>query len=187
LKNAEKDISVKTLSKPLTIWLTGLSGAGKSTLSKALAAKLSELGIKTVILDGDNIRQRLNKDLGFSDSDKSENIRRVAEVAKLMNSAGLNVITAFISPFKKDRRHAREVIGPDKFIEIYVNADIELCRQRDPKGLYRQAAKGEISNFTGIDSPYEIPESPEIEIDAKKCNEKESIKKIINYLSKTIL
>jgi adenylylsulfate kinase len=182
LKNINKELKNKILSKPLTILLTGLSGAGKSTIAEALSAKLSELGIKNTVLDGDNIRQGLNKDLSFSDSDKSENIRRVAEVAKLMNSTGLTVITAFISPFKKDRRLAREVIGRDRFIEIYVNTDIEVCRRRDPKGLYKQAENGEISNFTGIDSPYESPEKPDIKIDTRNCREKDSISKIIQYL-----
>ncbi|MDD5598014.1 MAG: sulfate adenylyltransferase subunit CysN, partial [Victivallaceae bacterium] len=138
--------------KPVTVWLTGLSGAGKSTLAKTLELELTGRGIKAFILDGDNVRHGLNRDLGFSEADRTENIRRVAEVAKLMNSAGLLVIAAFISPFRKDRRRAKQIIGADNFIEVYVKADMETCRRRDPKGLYGKAAAGKISGFTGIDS-----------------------------------
>ena len=169
--------------KPVTVWLTGLSGSGKSTLAKALELELTNRGIKAFVLDGDNIRHGLNRDLGFSESDRTENIRRVAEVAKLMNSAGLLVITAFISPFGKDRKHAKELIGSDKFIEVHVKAGLETCRRRDSKGLYKKAEKGEISSFTGIDSPYEMPVSPDIEIDTEKKTVEESVEHIVEHLS----
>lgn len=148
----------------VTIWMTGLSGSGKSTIARMLEHLLISDGIASFILDGDNIRQGLNKDLGFSNEDRTENIRRISEVAKLMNDAGLIVITAFISPFSKDREEARKVIGLDKFIEVFIDADINTCRMRDPKGLYKKADKGEIKEFTGIDSPYESPEHPDIRI-----------------------
>lgn len=147
------------------IWFTGLSGAGKSTHANALEIELHGRGFHTYLLDGDNVRLGLNRDLGFSDADRGENIRRIAEVAKLMMDAGLVVITAFISPFRKEREMARELIGVENFIEVYVSTSLEVCEHRDVKGLYRQARQGLISNMTGVDSPYEAPEQPEIEID----------------------
>ena len=168
--------------KPATVWLTGLSGAGKSTIARNLEVALTGRGIKAFILDGDNIRHGLNKDLGFLHADRSENIRRVSEVAKLMNSAGLLVITAFISPYRKDREDARTVIGADKFVEVYVNASIEMCIKRDPKGLYEKAVAGKISNFTGIDSPYEAPLFHQIEINTEESTVQEAVDKIMNYL-----
>lgn len=150
--------------KPLTIWFTGLSGSGKSTLANALEKRLFSLGKHTMLLDGDNIRLGLNKNLGFKESDRIENIRRIAEVTKLMNDAGLIVITSFISPYIRDRENAREIIG-DSFVEVYVNTPLEECERRDVKGLYKKARAGKIPNFTGISSPYEPPENPEITID----------------------
>jgi bifunctional enzyme CysN/CysC len=147
-----------------TIWFTGLSGSGKSTLANALEKKLAEEGKHTMLLDGDNIRMGLNQNLGFSDADRVENIRRIAEVSKLMNDAGLIVLTAFISPFTLDRRHARKIIG-DSFIEVFVNTPLEECMRRDVKGLYAAAKAGRIQHFTGISSPYEAPEHPEITLD----------------------
>lgn len=143
------------------IWLTGLSGSGKSTLANALERALHQAGKHTYILDGDNIRCGLNKDLGFSDVDRAENIRRIAEVANLMADAGLIVITAFISPFKREREMARNLIGTAHFLEVYVSTPLEICEQRDPKGLYQKARRGELENMTGITSPYEPPEHPE--------------------------
>ena len=168
--------------KPATVWLTGLSGAGKSTIARNLEVALTGRGVKAFILDGDNIRHGLNKDLGFLHADRSENIRRVSEVAKLMNSAGLLVITAFISPYRKDREDARTVIGSDKFVEVYVNAGIEVCIKRDPKGLYKKAVAGKISNFTGIDSPYEAPLFHQIEINTEENTVQEAVDKIMDYL-----
>lgn len=146
------------------IWFTGLSGSGKSTLANALELELHEQGKHTYLLDGDNIRQGLNKDLGFTEADRVENIRRIAEVAKLMMDAGLIVLTAFISPFKREREMARELIGKENFIEVFVNTPINICEERDPKGLYKKARDGKLPNFSGISSPYEPPEHPDIEI-----------------------
>lgn len=147
---------------PRTFWLTGLSGSGKSSIAKALEKRLVEQGKLAFILDGDNVRHGLNRDLGFSNEDRKENIRRIAEVAKLMNDAGLIVITAFISPFIEDRNEARNIIGNDNFTEVFVDTPLEICAKRDPKGLYKKAINGEISNFTGIDAPYEEPQNPEL-------------------------
>lgn len=151
--------------EPCTIWLTGLSGSGKSTIAKLLEKRLVELGKTAIILDGDNVRHGLNKDLGFSADDRSENIRRIAEVAKLMNDSGVIVITAFISPYRLDRENARNIIGNEQFVETFVDTPLETCEQRDPKGLYQKARAGEIHQFTGISAPYEAPESPEVTID----------------------
>lgn len=157
--------SEKMGQTPVTIWFTGLSGAGKSTLANAIEKRLSLRGRHTMLLDGDNIRMGINRNLGFEEKDRIENIRRVAEVAKLMNDAGLIVITSFISPYRSDRRSAREIIGDGCFIEVYVSTTLEECERRDVKGLYKKARSGMIPNFTGISSPYEVPESPEIIID----------------------
>ena len=140
------------------IWFTGLSGSGKSTLANALESSLHRLGMRTYVLDGDNIRRGLNKDLGFSEADRAENIRRISEVARLMMDAGMVVMVAFISPFKRERELARELIGPEHFFEVYVNTPLELCEQRDVKGLYQLARAGKMLNMTGINSPYEAPD-----------------------------
>jgi len=151
--------------KPCIVWFTGLSGSGKSTLANALEAKLVEMGHHTYLLDGDNIRHGLSKDLGFTDADRIENIRRIGEAAKLFVDAGLIVITAFISPFKSDRQMARNLVEQDEFVEVHLDAPLAVCEGRDPKGLYKRARAGQIKHFTGIDSPYEAPESPEVVID----------------------
>jgi len=150
--------------KPSCLWFTGLSGSGKSTLANALEKKLFEMGKRTYILDGDNLRLGLNSDLGFTDSDRVENIRRVTEVAKLMVDAGLIVLVTFISPFDRDRKIARSKFEDGEFIEIYLNTPLEECERRDPKGLYKKARAGMLKNFTGIDSPYEPPSNPDITI-----------------------
>lgn len=150
--------------KPFTLWFTGLSGSGKSTLANELEKRLVSIGKHTMLLDGDNVRHGLNKNLGFKETDRVENIRRISEVSKLMNDAGLIVLTSFISPYEKDRQNAKEIIG-DNLIEIYVSTPLEECERRDVKGLYKKARKGEIPNFTGISSPYEVPKNPEIVID----------------------
>jgi bifunctional enzyme CysN/CysC len=170
--------------KGAVVWFTGLSGSGKSTLSHALERELFNLGIQTYILDGDNVRHGLNSNLGFSPEDRVENIRRVAEVAKLMGEAGVVVITAFISPYQADRRKARSVAveaGVD-FYEIFVNADLAVCEERDPKGLYKKARSGEIAEFTGISAPYEAPESPEVMVDTGIQNVSTSIAHILDFL-----
>jgi adenylyl-sulfate kinase len=151
--------------QPVTVWLTGLSGSGKSTLASALEKALVEAGRACCVLDGDNVRLGLNRDLGFGRDDRRENIRRIAEVARLMNDAGLVVITAFISPYHADRTMARDIIGRERFLEIHVDAPLEVCERRDPKGLYRMARRGEIRDFTGISAPYEMPEAPAATVD----------------------
>lgn len=148
-----------------TVWFTGLSGAGKSTLAFALERQLINIGRVCYVLDGDNVRHGLNRDLGFSAEHRTENIRRIAEVAKLMNDAGLIVISAFISPCREDREIARQIIGADRFIEVHVATPIATCEQRDTKGFYQRARAGEIKNFTGISAPYELPENPAVSID----------------------
>jgi bifunctional enzyme CysN/CysC len=144
------------------LWFTGLSGSGKSTLANALDVELHQRGVKTVLLDGDNVRQGLCGDLGFSAEDRHENLRRVAEVAKLMADAGLVVLTAFVSPFRSDRDRARQIVGAERFAEIYVDCPLEVCAQRDVKGLYAKAQAGLIPDFTGVNSPYEAPLAPEL-------------------------
>ncbi len=144
--------------------MTGLSGSGKSTIANIVERKLHALGVRTYLLDGDNVRHGLNKDLGFTAADRVENIRRTGEVARLMVDAGLIVITAFISPFRSERRLARSMVADREFVEIFVDAPLEVVERRDPKGLYKKARRGELKNFTGIDSPYEVPETPELHI-----------------------
>jgi bifunctional enzyme CysN/CysC len=151
--------------KPCLLWYTGLSGAGKSTIANLVDKKLYARRRHTYLLDGDNVRHGLNKDLGFTAADRVENIRRIAEVAKLMVDAGLIVSSAFISPFQSERRMARALFGPDEFLEIFVDTPLPVAEERDPKGLYKKARRGELKNFTGIDSPYEAPENPDLRID----------------------
>ncbi len=165
-----------------TLWFTGLSGSGKSTLANAVEQALYASGRFTMMLDGDNVRMGLNKNLGFGDEDRIENIRRIAEVSKLMNDAGLVVLTSFISPFVADRRNAREVIGEDSFIEIYVSTPLEECERRDVKGLYKRARSGQIPSFTGISSPYEPPVKPEITVDTSAESLEDSVRRILDYL-----
>ena len=171
---------------PKTIWLTGLSGSGKSTLANELEKRLVALGKHTMLLDGDNVRMGLNKNLGFKEADRIENIRRIAEVAKLMNDAGLIVITSFISPYVRDRRNAREIIGDDSFIEVYVSTPVEECEKRDVKGLYKKARTGEIPNFTGISSPYEAPEHPEVTIDTTGKGLEDSVDYVMAQLEEKL-
>jgi adenylylsulfate kinase len=168
--------------KSVVLWFTGLSGAGKSTLSVEVEKKLHQRGVRTYILDGDNIRHGLNKDLGFSAEDRKENIRRIGEVAKLMVDAGIVTLTAFISPYREDREMVRQLLGEKEFIEIYVKCSLEECERRDPKGLYKKARAGEIKGFTGIDDPYEEPENPELVVETDKQTLEESVKQVITYL-----
>ena len=178
--------SQQKMQEPKTIWMTGLSGAGKSTLLNEVEKRLFAQGKHTMLLDGDNVRMGLNKNLGFKEQDRIENIRRVAEVAKLMNDAGLIVLTSFISPFDADRQSARKIIGEEDFIEIYVSTPLEECEKRDVKGLYKKARSGEIPNFSGISSPYEAPTDPEIEIDTTGKSIDEAVDYIMQQLSKYI-
>lgn len=168
--------------EPTTIWLTGLSGAGKSTIAFELEKRIFAGGHLAYVLDGDNIRHGLSKDLGFSPEDRKENIRRIAEVAKLFNDAGLLVITAFISPYREDRAMAREIIGADRFIETYVCADVQICEKRDPKGLYKKVRSGNINEFTGVTAPYEPPLAADLEIDTTRLSVHESVEKVIRKL-----
>ena len=168
--------------RPRCIWLTGLSGAGKSTLANALEEGLHANGCFTYVLDGDSLRQGLNRDLGFSSADRHENIRRVAEVARLMVDAGLIVIVAFISPFHAERDFARTLFEPGEFIEVFVDASLAVCEQRDTKGLYAMARKGELKEFTGIDSPYEVPQSPEVHLDTNRHTLFECVARIRQFL-----
>ena len=166
----------------IIIWFTGLSGSGKSTLAHVLEEKLFKKRCGTYVLDGDNVRHGLNSNLDFSDNDRKENIRRIGEVSKLMLEAGIIVMTAFISPFREDRSQVRKLMPKGDFIEIYCKASLEVCEGRDVKGLYKRARAGEIKNYTGIDSPYEIPKNPELIIDTDKESLEESVSKIFSFL-----
>lgn len=168
--------------KPVVLWFTGLSGAGKSTVAGALEAQLVELGYHTYLLDGDNVRHGLCGDLGFSAQDRRENIRRIGELAKLMADAGLIVLSAFISPHRAERQMVRELLPDGEFIEVFVNAPLAVCEQRDPKGLYKKARAGEITNFTGIDSEYEAPQNPEIDLPAGDQNIEQLVELCLNVL-----
>ncbi|WP_233520611.1 adenylyl-sulfate kinase [Flocculibacter collagenilyticus] len=168
--------------KPAVLWFTGLSGSGKSTLANAVERKLNELNLHSYLLDGDNIRHGLCEDLSFSDHDRQENIRRIAHVSHLFVDAGLFVLTAFISPFKQDREQARKLLAENEFIEIFVDTPIEVCEQRDPKGLYQKARAGEIKDFTGISSPYESPTNPELVLKTAEYSIEELVGQTINYL-----
>ena len=170
--------------KPCIVWFTGLSGSGKSTIANAVELELFKRGRKTYLLDGDNVRHGLNKDLGFSEQDRIENIRRIGEVAKLFVDSGLIVLTAFISPFKSDRQIARSLVKYDEFIEVFIDTPLEVCEQRDPKGLYKKARDGAIKNFTGISSPYEAPVEPQIHIKTDEHSIEECVDIVINYLIK---
>ena len=165
-----------------TVWMTGLSGSGKSTLAVALEKALSERGVRAFVLDGDNIRHGLNKDLGFSPDDRNENIRRIGEVAKLFTEAGVVNVTAFISPYRADRDTVRGLMGEGDFIEVFVDCPVDVCEQRDTKGLYKKARAGQIPEFTGISAPYEAPLSPEITVDTARESEPESLAKLVAYL-----
>lgn len=176
------DRQARHAHKSAILWFTGLSGSGKSTLSVALEKALFERGIHTYRLDGDNVRHGLNNNLGFSPEDRQENIRRIAEVSKLMVDAGLITLTAFISPYRADRDRARQIVKDGEFIEIYTKASVEACEARDPKGLYQKARTGEIPEFTGISAPYEAPDHPEIVIDTEQTSIERSVQYIINFL-----
>ena len=166
----------------VTIWLTGLSGSGKSTIAVSAERELTNRGRLAFVLDGDNIRHGLNAKLGFSPEDRAENIRRIGEVSKLFTEAGMIVFTSFISPYRSDRDAVRALMGPGDFVEIYLDASLETCEQRDVKGLYKKARAGEIPEFTGISAPYEAPESPELVLDTNRQSIEESVGKLVEYL-----
>ena len=176
----KKDRVKLTRQKPCILWFTGLSGSGKSTIANALEEKLYQNGNFTYLLDGDNIRHGLNKDLGFDEDSREENIRRIGEVAKLFVDAGLIVLSAFISPFEKDRKMIKNLVEDGEFIEIFVDTPLEVCEQRDPKNLYKKAREGKIKNFTGISSPYEKPKNPNIILSEESIEK--NVLKILNYL-----
>ncbi|WP_228348873.1 adenylyl-sulfate kinase [Flagellatimonas centrodinii] len=168
--------------KPCVIWLTGLSGSGKSTVANALEGELFRAGYHSYLLDGDNVRFGLNKDLGFSDADRVENIRRIGEVAKLFADAGLIVITAFISPFRADRNMVRHLLPAGEFFEVHVHAPLDVCEGRDPKGLYKKARAGEIKHFTGIDSPYEAPDSADLTLNTGELSVQDAVNQLLAFL-----
>jgi adenylylsulfate kinase len=174
----EKSLNQKTR----LIWFTGLSGSGKSTLAVQLEAQLFERGFKTYLLDGDNIRSGLNKDLSFSEDGRVENIRRIGEVSKLMLDSGIIILSAFISPFNADREQVKNIVGADQYIEIFVDTPIEICEQRDVKGLYKKARAGEIRNFTGIDSPYERPQKSDVVIPTDRMSVNDSLDLLLNFV-----
>ncbi len=188
-----QDLSIKQSDRsqikkhrPICIWFTGLSGAGKTTIASFLEQKLLEQGIHTYLLDGDNVRHGLNKDLGFSEADRTENIRRVAEVARLMYDAGLVVITSFISPFASDRQIARSLFDNGTFVEVFVDTSLQICESRDPKGLYMKARKGQLKGLTGIDSPYQRPFAPEIIINSENMSIEVASNFVLSYVQRSI-
>lgn len=174
--------SVNKNQKPCLLWFTGLSGSGKSTVANAMDVALHNRGYHTFLLDGDNVRHGLCRDLGFSDEDRVENIRRIGEVSKLFADAGLIVLSAFISPFASDRRLVRQLFPAGEFIEVFMDTPLETCEERDPKGLYKKARSGELKHFTGIDSPYEVPVHPEVRLDTSTMSVEACIDRLIGYL-----
>ena len=168
------------------IWFTGLSGSGKSTIANALEVELYKNGVNTYLLDGDNIRRRINKNLTFSPEDRKENIRRISEISNLFIDAGIVVLSAFISPYHKDREYVKEIVGEDNIINVYINTSLEECERRDVKGLYKKARMGEIKNFTGINAPYEEPINPDVEVKTDKISIEESVKKIMIVVNKKL-
>ncbi|PLV34284.1 putative adenylyl-sulfate kinase [Bacillus subtilis subsp. subtilis] len=182
----KEEYQQKNKHKSSILWLTGLSGSGKSTIANAAARELFEQGYQVIVLDGDNIRHGLNKDLGFSDEDRKENIRRIGEVAKLFVQQGTIVITAFISPFREDRQQVRELVEAGEFNEVYIKCGLDICEQRDPKGLYKKARNGEIPFFTGIDSPYEEPEAPELVLDSGQHDREACKNQLIEFVKQKL-
>jgi|TARA_B110001450_G_scaffold245225_1_gene258069 adenylylsulfate kinase len=172
--------------KAYLLWFTGLSGSGKSTLANLVEIALHQQGLSTYILDGDNIRQGINNDLSFAPEDRTENIRRIAEISNLMLDAGVITLAAFVSPYIKDRQEVQQIVGTDNFIEIFVNTSLEECERRDVKGLYKKARSGEIKNMTGISAPYEEPTNPDLEVITDGHSIKESVEIIINFINKKL-
>jgi bifunctional enzyme CysN/CysC len=168
--------------RPAVVWFTGLSGAGKSTVANAFELRLHGLRVHTYLIDGDNVRHGLNRDLGFTPANRVENVRRVAEVARLMVDAGLIVLVALISPFRAERRQARELVGDGRFCEVFMDTPLDVAEARDRKGLYAKARSGQLTNFTGIDSPYEVPEHPEVRIDTTTTSPAEAVEKLLGQL-----
>ncbi|HWI41351.1 MAG TPA: adenylyl-sulfate kinase [Verrucomicrobiae bacterium] len=184
---AKGDYRARNGHGSLILWFTGLSASGKSTISTGVHEALFRRGWHTYVLDGDNIRHGLNSDLGFSDADRRENIRRIGEVAKLMVDAGVVVLAAFISPFREDRDRVRRLVEEGEFVEVYVKCDIDTCESRDPKGLYAKARRGEIPHFTGISSPYEEPLDPEIVLDTARLDREQAVQEVLDYLDRMMV
>lgn len=184
LQRSDKEALLK--QKSCVLWMTGLSGSGKSTIAKGLERKLHEAGYLSYVLDGDNVRAGINANLGFSEEDRMENIRRVSEVSKLFVQAGVITINSFVSPTKDVRQLAKDIIGEEDFLEVYINAPFEVCAQRDVKGLYKKALAGEIKNFTGLDAPFEAPENPAIEIKTAEMSIEDSVEAIFQQLIQRI-
>lgn len=180
---AKLDRNIGNKHKSFLVWFTGLSGSGKSTIANLVEQQLHNKGIKTYTLDGDNIRKGINSDLSFTPEDRTENIRRIAEVANLMLDAGLVVLAGFVSPYRKDRENIRTIVKDVNFVEVYVNTSVEECERRDVKGLYKRARAGEINNMTGISAPYEAPEQPDVEIETEKESIEDSVDRIMNYIT----
>ena len=172
--------------KAYLLWFTGLSGSGKSTLANMVEFALHNQGLSTYVLDGDNIRQGINKDLSFAPKDRTENIRRIAEISNLMLDAGVIILAAFVSPYAKDRQEVQKIVGIDNFIEIFINTSLEECERRDVKGLYKKARSGEIKNMTGISAPYEAPDNPDLEVVTDGNPVEESVEKIIEFINKKL-
>jgi len=181
-KLTPQDRAVALQQQPKVIWFTGLSGSGKSTLAVQLELRLHKANFKCCMLDGDNIRTGLNKDLGFSDSDRKENIRRTAEVSKLLLDSGIIVLSVFISPFELDRAMARQIVGASNLIEVFIDCPLQVCEERDPKGLYKRARTGEVKSFTGISSPYERPSSPQITIATNQLSIEQSVDALLDQI-----
>jgi adenylyl-sulfate kinase len=185
-KITKADRVKKLNQQPLIIWLTGLSGSGKSTIADLLEQQLVAAGFHTYLLDGDNIRHGLNKNIDFTDEGRKENIRRIGEVAKLFLDAGVIVVTAFISPFQEDRDTVRQLVEPNEFVEVFVSCPLEICEKRDVKGLYAKARKGEIPNFTGISSPFEVPEHPEVTVHTDQQDLTSCVNQILDFTLKRL-
>jgi len=179
---SKADRQTNNKHKSLLLWFTGLSGSGKSTIANVVEQELYRLGIKTYTLDGDNIRNGINKDLSFAPEDRTENIRRIAEIAHLMVDAGVVVLAAFVSPYKKDRENIKKIVKADNFVEVFINTSLEECERRDVKGLYQKARAGEIKNMTGISAPYEAPANPDIEIKTEENSVEEAVNTIIKHI-----
>lgn len=180
LQRSDRESLLKQKAK--TIWMTGLSGSGKTTIAKGLEQKLYEAGFLSMVLDGDNIRTGINNNLGFSETDRRENIRRIAEVSKLFNDAGVITINCFVSPTREIRNNARSIVGPDHFLEVFVDTPLEVCEDRDVKGLYERARKGEIKDFTGISAPFEAPNSPDLQLKTEGQSVAETVEELYNFV-----